>query len=364
MRFAVRLVSMILAATLLTAASASAAVIEDLCQLQGNDHNVLKGVGIVVGLAGTGDNAEEAVRSQRRLLDRLHIDVDNLGYLNSDNAAVVIVTASLPPGAKRGTRMDVQVSSLYDAESLQGGVLLDTYLLGSDDRVYAIAQGSVSVGGFTAGGGGANVTQNHVTVGRVPRGGHVVREVPTTITDGERIMLLVKQPRFEAAAAIEQAINGQLGADAATALNAGAVMVRIPAAQQNDLIGFIAAVNRIPVETPLPSKVVLNERTGTVVLGGDVIIRPCQVAHGNLTIQIATTPVFPEAPLIGEEEREGEVTDVEVVQQPARFLPVQGTSAAEVADVLNKLQVTPTDMIAIFQAMREAGALQADLEIM
>jgi flagellar P-ring protein precursor FlgI len=304
------------------------------------------------------------VRSQRRLLDRLNIDVDNLGNLNSANAAIVIVTAMLPPGAKRGTRLDVQVSSLYDAESLQGGMLLDTHLLGSDDRVYAVAQGSVSVGGFAAGGGGAAVTQNHVTVGRVPRGGHVVREVPTTITDGERIMLLVKQPRFETAAAIERAINGELGAGAATALNAGAVMVRIPPANQRDLIGFIASVNRIDVQTSVPSRVVLNERTGTIVLGGDVIIRPCQVAHGNLTIQIATTPVFPEAPLLGEEEREGEVTDIEVEQQPARFLPVQGTSAAEVADVLNRLQVTPTDMIAIFQALRQAGALEADLEIM
>ena len=348
----------------LVAPPAYATRLGDLCEVQGVRGNVLKGVGIVVGLAGTGDKVAEAVRAQQRMLERLNIEVDNLGNIKSDNAAVVIATGVFPPFAKEGTRIDVQVSSLYDCESLEGGILLNTQLTGDDGRVYAVAQGPVSTGGFNADAGGANVRQNHVTVGRVPMGAYIEREIPSTITDGERITLLLKRPDFMTASNIEQVLNDSLGPRSATALGAGAINVKIPLADQDGLVSFIARLKNLPVESALPSRVVLNERTGTIVVGGEVSVKPCQVAHGNITIEIAKSPVFPPPPLVGQEEREGEVTDLTVKQDQVYLMPVQGTSAAEVAMALNKLKITSRDMIAIFQALREAGALDADLEIM
>lgn len=357
--------AVVLAILVSVSSSASAVLIQDLCEVQGARGNVLKGIGLIVGLAGTGDGAQEAVQAQQRLLQRLNIEVDNLNNLNSDNSAVVMVTAMFPPFGKEGTRIDVSVSSLYDAESLEGGILLNTQLTGDDGRVYAVAQGPVSVGGFNAdAGGGTAVRQNHVTVGRVPMGAYIEREIPSTITDGERITLLLKRPDFRTAAILQDALNRQFGAGMASALGAGSINLRIPAAKQFHLVQFIAEVQNMSVQTPEVSKVVINERTGTIVIGGEVMIKPCQVAHGNITIEVAVTPVFPQAPLFSEEEREGEVRDVTVREDEAHFMPIGGTSASDIANALNALKVTPRDMIAIFQALREAGALEADLETM
>lgn len=344
--------------------AASAARIKDLCEIQGARGNVLKGIGLVVGLAGTGDKVPEAIRAQQRMLTRLDVSVDDLKNLKTDNAAVVIVTAVFPPFGKEGTRIDVQVSSLYNCESLQGGILLNTQLTGDDGKVYAVAQGPVSIGGFNEGKGGANVRQNHVTVGRIPMGAYIEREIPSTITDGERIVLTLKRPDFTTASNIEKVLNTALGPGAASAHGAGAVNVRIPPEDQQDLIGFIARLQDMNVDTQLPARVVINERTGTIVVGGDVVVQPCQIAHGNITIEITTTPVFPPAPVVGQEQRQGEVTETTVTQKEAYLMPVAGTSASEVALALNKLKVTPRDLISIFQALREAGALEADLEIM
>jgi len=344
--------------------SAYGARLKDLCEVQGARGNVLKGIGLVVGLAGTGDKVPEAVSAQQRMLTRLDVSVEDLKNLKTDNAAVVIVTAVFPPFAKEGTRIDVQVSSLYNCQSLQGGILLNTQLTGDDGRVYAVAQGPVSVGGFSEGRGGGATRQNHVTVGRVPMGAYIEREIPSTITDGERIVLTLKRPDFTTASTIEKTLNVALGEGSASAHGAGAVNVRIPPGEQKDLIAFIARLQEMNIDTQLPARVVINERTGTIVVGGDVIVQPCQIAHGNLTIEITTTPVFPPAPLLGGEQRQGETTNITVTQTPASLLPVGGTSASEVALALNKLKVTPRDLIAIFQALREAGALQADLEIM
>ncbi len=346
---------------------AFATTIQDLCEVQGARGNVLRGVGIVVGLAGTGDRTEEAQRAQQRMLQRMDIEVDTLRNLRTDNAAMVIVTAVHPPFAKEGTRIDVQVSSLFNADSLNGGILLNTQLRGDDDRVYAVAQGPVSVGGFAVGNGGAGVQQNHPTVGRVPMGGYIEREIPSTITDGERIVLLLKRPDFATASNIASAVNDSLNGSYASAYGAGSINIRIPEQSQRDLVAFIADLNQIPVEASIPKRVVINERTGTVVVGGDVSVRPAQVAHGNITIEIRTTPVFPPPPevAIGVEDPEAEeIVEIEIEEHEAYLLPVEGTSASEVAMALNKLRVTPRDMIAIFQALREAGALQAEIEVM
>lgn len=355
-------------AAAITGAPAQAAQLRDICAVQGARPNMLKGVGIVVGLNGTGDKAEAAINAQDRMLQRMGIEVEDIGELNSDNSAVVVVTATLPPFAKAGTRIDVKVDSLYDCGSLEGGTLLETHLRGPGmgDTVYALAQGSVTIGGFRAeGGGGTSVQQGHVTAGRIPMGATVEHEVPSTITDGRRLTLLVKQPAFSTANRVQNVINETLGDGAASALGAGTVLVTIPEQARTDLIGFIAALEELEIETSTPATVVINEKTGTIVVGGSVVVKPCQVAHGNLTIRIATTPqVTPALPFTDAEPIVTESVEVDVEEQEARLMPVSGTSAADVAEALNRLRVTPTDMISIFQALREAGALEADLQVM
>ncbi|MEK7794825.1 MAG: flagellar basal body P-ring protein FlgI, partial [Candidatus Hydrogenedentota bacterium] len=196
----------------LSSAAVHAARVKDLCEVQGVRGNALKGIGLVVGLAGTGDKAAAAIRAQERVLTRLTIEVGSAAELASSNVAVVYVTATLPPFAKEGTRIDISVHSAYDAKSLQGGTLMETLLYGADDQVYAVAQGPLSIGGFEADGGGGNtVRTNHVTSGRVPMGAYVEHEVPSTITDGQRIILLLKRPDFSAASSIVQAVNTKYG---------------------------------------------------------------------------------------------------------------------------------------------------------
>lgn len=358
-------------AILMTSTLAQAARIKDLCDVQGARGNMLKGIGIVVGLAGTGDSAAAAVAAQQRVLDRMGIEVANLKELKSSNVAVVMVTTTLPAFAKEGTRLDVLLDSLYDCKSLEGGTLLETHLTGPglDETVYAVAQGPVSVGGFNAGagggGGGASVRKNHVTAGRVPMGAHVEREVPSTITDGERIMLLLKRPDFSTAQSIQEAIDTVVSPGAAVAMGAGTVRVTIPESERSNLVGFIATLESIDVKTQMLTRVIINERTGTIVVGGNVIIKPCQVAHGSLTLKIATTPqVTPALPFTDAQPVVTQSTSVMAQEQEAYLMPVEGTSAGDVAEALNRLRVTPRDMISIFQALREAGALEADLEIM
>ncbi|MBN2307532.1 MAG: flagellar basal body P-ring protein FlgI [Candidatus Hydrogenedentes bacterium] len=356
-----------LLAGLALAQPAHALRIKDLCEVQGARGNTLTGIGLVVGLAGTGDKTNDSIRRQERMLDRLDIEIEGIRELSSANVAVVAVTATVPAFAKEGTRIDVHVSSIYDCESLEGGTLMETLLAGIDKRFYAVAQGPVSVGGFNAeGGGGTGVRKNHVTAGGIPMGAYIEREIPSTITDGERITLLLKRPEFILADRIRQAVDLHCGTDAATALGAGTVNIRIPPERRHDLVAFIAGLQELEVETDQPNAcVVVNERTGTIVVGGDVMIKPCQVAHGNLTIQIATTPVVSQPSPFGLGETvQSEVVDVGVTEEEAFLMPVQGTSAADVAATLNKLKVTPRDMIAIFQALRRAGALEADLDIM
>jgi flagellar P-ring protein FlgI len=345
---------------------ASAARIKELCELQGARGNILKGIGLVVGLGGTGDKSADAVRRQERMLDRLDIDIDNTKDLSSANVAVVVVDAMFPAFAKEGTRIDVRVNSIYDCESLEGGTLLETHLYGLDEEVYAVAQGPLSVGGFNAdGGGGTSVRKNHVTAGRVPMGAFIEREIPSTITDGDRVTLLLKHPDFITARNIQAAIDKKLGGSQASAFGPGAVNVRIPEDLQSDLVSFIATLHELRVVSDVISRVVINERTGTIVVGGDVMIKPCHVAHGNLSIEIAVTEEASQPnPLSAGETVVTAVREVRATEETAFLMEVKGTSAKEVAIALNKLKVTPRDMISIFQALREAGALDVDLEIM
>ncbi|MCC6152965.1 MAG: flagellar basal body P-ring protein FlgI, partial [Candidatus Hydrogenedentes bacterium] len=257
--------------------SANAARIKDLCEVQGARGNPLKGIGLVVGLAGTGDKNIDAAQRQLRMLERLNIEVDKIKDLVSANTAVVIVDATLPAFAKEGTRIDVRVSSIGSSQSLEGGTLTETFLYGpgtADGTVYAIAQGPVSVGGFNAesggGGGGAAVRKNHVTAGRIPMGAYVEREVPSTITDGERIALLLKRADFATADHIRHVLDDKYGVGTSSALSASTITVKIPNEMQSDLISFIAEVENVEVQADLPARIVINERTGTLVVGGEV----------------------------------------------------------------------------------------------
>jgi flagellar P-ring protein precursor FlgI len=349
--------------------AAQATTIRELSEVRGARGNDLIGVGFVVGLSGTGDSSQSSIAAQERVLESLGFDVTSLSDLASANSAMVIVTTTIPAFAKEGTRIDVQVASLSDATSLEGGTLLLTQLKfpgATNETVYAIAQGPISVGGFNVdASGGTGVRNNHVTSGRIPMGAYVEREVPSTITDGHRIVLLVKRPDFGVANSIQNAVNKKYDEQTAMAFGAGAVRINIPQDKLNNLTAFIAELQDTRVTTRLPSRVVFNERTGTLVMGGEVVIKPCYVAHGSLTIRIATTPaVTPALSFTDAQATVTETSELTVETEEAVFMPVEGSTAGEVAEALNRLRVTPRDMISIFQALREQGALEADLEIM
>ena len=350
---------------LLVHGAMAATAIRDLCDVQGARGNRITGVGLVVGLMGTGDTSTAAVEAQKNILERYGINILDLGSLNSKNVAICMVDAVLPPFAKEGTTIDVNVESILDAKSLEGGQLLETFLHGpgGGDTVYAVASGPVSLGGFNADtSAGTSVRSNHPTAGRIPGGATIEQEVPVSITDGERIMLLVRQPSFEAANAITMVLDEAYGKGAASALSGGAIQVRIPQEKQRDLIAFIAELNKLRVDVKPPAVVVINERTGTIVVGAGVMVKPCQVAHGSLTVEISITETaVPALPFTDADPIVVENQDVEVTEPEVSLMPVEGTSAAEVARSLNLLRLTPRDMIAIFQALHAAGALDAEI---
>ena len=346
---------------------AKAIRIKDLCEVQGARGNSLSGIGIVTGLAGTGDKSADAMRAQEQMLRRFGIDIDSRDELSSKNVAIVTVTTTIPAFAKEGTKIDVKVQSLYDAKSLEGGTLMETYLMGADEQIYAVAQGAVSVGGFNAdASGGSSVRNNHVTAGTIPMGAFVEQEIPSTITDGERIMLLLTRPDFGTARNIQMALNKNVAEGSSEALGAGTVSVIIPQENRGDLVSFIANLQDIDVESEVKAKIIFNERTGTIVVGGDVRISPCHVAHGGLTISITSTPAVSQPlPFSDGWTVETEETQIDVIEpDPVALMPLKGVSAADVAAGLNSLKVTPRDMISIFQALRQAGVLEAELVTM
>lgn len=343
--------------------------IKDLCEIQGARGNPITGVGIVTGLAGTGDKTPDAMRAQEQMLRRFGIEIDSRRDLASKNVAIVTVTTIIPAFAKEGTRLDANIQSIYDAKSLEGGTLMETFLMGSDEQVYAVAQGAISVGGFNAdAGGGTSVRNNHVTAGHIPMGAFVEREIPSTITDGERINLLLTRPDFGTARNIQKALNKSIGPNTSKALGAGTINVVVPEQYRADLVGFIADLQEIQVKSELRARVMFNEKTGTIVVGGDVRISPCHVAHGGLTIKVSSQPVVSQ-PLPFSEGLTVEAveTDIEVIEEDAALMPIlinknlNDVSAADVAEALNRLKVTPRDMISIFEVLRQAGVLEAEL---
>ena len=342
--------------------------VRDLAMVAGARDNQLAGYGLVVGLAGDGDkNPVYTIQTVANMLQRYGVTVP-AATLVSKNVAVVMVTADIPAFMKPGTRLDVTVSSIGDAKSLQGGVLLQTPLLGADGKVYAVAQGATSIGGFAAGaegGGGATVQKNHPTVGQIINGALVEREIPVTVVRNNYIELLLREPDFTSASRLAAALNEKFP-NSSLALDSTTVRVQLPEGLEDSPVDFIARLEQIEVTPDTPARIIINERTGTIVATSHIQISNCAVSHGNLTITIAST-LDVSQPNAFSQTGDTVVTprtDTKVSEGRASLIALPELPTVEkVASALNALGVTPRDMMAIFQAMKQAGALQAELLI-
>lgn len=363
-------VALILACLFILPRTASAARVEEMCEVSGVRPNQLIGYGLVVGLNNTGDTGQSrfTVQSTAAMLRRLGATVDQRA-IQTRNAAAVMITATLPPFASAGARLDVTVSSLGNARSLFGGTLLQTPLFGGDKKVYAVAQGPVLVGGFNASAfTGSSFTKNHTTVGRVPEGALVEREVPMQQLAEGGMTLTLREPSFVNAHRIAQAIDGALGAGSARAIDGGRVQVKAPKQYDKDPVGLLAAVSVVEVEPDASARVVIDERTGTIVVGAAVRISEVAIAQGGLTVEIQESQLVSQpAPLTFRGNAQTAVvpkSEISVEQAPGALAHVKASaSLKELVDALNAIGVRPRDLIAIFQALRTAGALQARIEV-
>ena len=356
---------MVLLNTLVTA---SAVQVRDLVMVSGARDNQLVGYGLVAGLAGDGDKDPVYTKQTvANLLQRYGITVPAT-TLSSKNVAVVMVTADIPAFVKPGTRLDVQVASMGDAKSLQGGVLLQTALLGADNKVYAVAQGPLSIGGFVAGGGGgggASVTKNHPTAAQIVNGAIVEREIPTTIVHDNTIELLLREPSFTSASRLAAAVNTAF-TNSAHALDSTTVQVRMPTNAAAFPVDFIARLQDLEVTPDTPARIIINERTGTIVATSTIRISSCAVSQGNIVISVASTldvsqpnPFSTTGQTVVTPRTTTDVTEAKAALVALPELP----TVEKVASALNALGATPRDMMAIFEAMKQAGALKAELLI-
>ena len=342
--------------------------IKDLANIEGVRQNQLIGYGLVVGLNGTGDtlnNIPFTKQSLQAMLERLGVNIRG-ATIRTGNVAAVMVTANLPAFGTQGTRIDVTVSSLGDAKSLQGGTLLPTGLRGPDGATYGLAQGPLTLGGFGGGGGGNSVVVNHLTAGRVPGGGMIQMVSRAQLPASREITLALHEPDFVSASRVADAINKELGGGAARAIDSANVTVKIP--ENNASVSdFMARLEPITVSVDEVARVVINERTGTVVVGSHVTLGPAAVAHGNLQVSISTqNDVSQPAPMSGPKAQTVVVpqTSVSVKEGGGQLIALEeGTTLYDVVRALNALGATPRDIIAIMQALKAAGALRAELVI-
>jgi len=350
------------------AAGPAAVRLKDVVSLQGVQATPLIGYGLVVGLNKSGDRRQTIFSAQTlaNMLERFGVSVPG-EQIKIENVAAVMVTAELPAFVKSGIRIDVVVSSVGDAKSLQGGTLLATTLRGPDGSVYALAQGPLSLGGFGGGEGGNSVQVNHLTAGRVPGGGLVQTSSRVLLPTGRDLTLAMRDPDFVNARRVAEAINSDLGASTAKAVDAATVVVRVPDAYTNALPELMARLEPLPLSVDTVARVVVNERTGTVVVGANVRLGAAAVAHGNLSVQIATQyDVSQPAPFAkGGETAVVPRTDLAVKEGDNKLATLEeGTTLEGVVRALNALGATPRDIIAIIQALKAAGALQAELVIL
>jgi flagellar P-ring protein precursor FlgI len=341
-------------------------MLRDLISIEGIRSNQLVGYGLVMGLQGTGDtlrNSQFTQQSLSAMLERMGVNVTGL-QMQTRNTAAVVVTATLPAFARQGAPIDVQVSSLGDAKSLTGGMLMVTPLMGADGEVYAVAQGSILVGGFQAAGAAQAVKQGVTTTGRIPGGATVEREIPNTLDNLAQLRLMLRSPDFTTANRIEQAINAKLGEGIATATDFGAVNVTVPMAYANRVTALVAQIERIPIQPDVPARVVIDEKSGTIVIGADVKLNTVAITHGNLTVRITESAMVSQpGPFSGGQTVVVPTTQVEVNDQSNKRLQLVSRNATlrDLVAGLNALGLGPRDLIQVLNALKAAGALHAEL---
>src|SRR5499426_3744840 len=346
----------------------AASRIKDLANVEGVRQNQLIGYGLVVGLNGTGDtinNSPFTRQSLQAMLERLGVNIRGQ-TLRTGNVAAVMVTANLPAFGTQGTRIDVTVSAMGDAKSLQGGTLLVTPLLGADGNVYAVGQGSLAIGGFAAEGEAAKIVRGVPTVGRISNGAIIEREIEFALNKLGQLRLALRNPDFTTAKRIASAINDFIGSPAAEPLDPSTVQITIPKNFEGNVIALLTEVEQLQIEPDLAAKVIIDERSGIIVMGRDVRVSTVAVAQGNLTVTISETPVVSQPqPFSRGETRVAPRTRVGVTEEGKKFAIVkEGVSLQQLIDGLNALGIGPRDLISILQAIKAAGAIQADIEVM
>jgi len=356
---------LIITAICVISTAVNAERIKDITSFEGVRDNQLIGYGLVVGLDGTGDKGKAAVQSIVNMLERMGLTL-NPNEINSKNIASVVITSTLPPFAKPGIKIDALISSIGDAKSLQGGTLLLAPLKGPDGKVYGLAQGPVSIGGFAAEGEAGAVQKNHPSAGRVPLGVTIEREPEFKLGGGDDIRLFLHEADFTTSNEIAKTINKEFNGEYAFPVDSSSIKVTIPPLFKGNIVSLISSIDMLNVKVDAPAKVVINERTGTIIIGYNVRISPVAIAHGSLAIEIREEPqVSQPAPFAPEGAETVTVprTSISVSEQKARLLEVSGVSLGEVVRALNALGVTPRDLISILQALKTSGALKAELEI-
>jgi flagellar P-ring protein precursor FlgI len=364
-----RLLALVCFSTLILG-SAQAARIKEVASVEGVRTNQLTGFGLVVGLDGTGDQTTQMPYTSQGITNYLQqlgitLPIASASQLQLKNVAAVLVTAQLPAFARPGQAIDVNVSSVGNSKSLKGGMLITTPLKGADGEIYALAQGNLVVAGAGASAGGSKVQVNHLSAGRIPNGAQVERSVATPLQQGDNLILGLEASDFQTARKVAQAINNRFGAGTAQALDGRTIKVQAPMVP-DDRVNFMAELEELPLESSIPSaKVVINSRTGSIVLNQSVTLGPCAIAHGNLSISISSTPnVSQPNALSGGQTTVTEKTDIQIKSEPGMLIQLPPAPLlADVVRALNSLGATPQDLLAILQAIKAAGALNAELEV-
>ena len=347
---------------------AQATRIKEIASVQGVRPNQLVGYGLVVGLDGTGDQTTSApftTQSINSLLQQMGVTVPAGASMQLKNVAAVMVTAQLPAFAQPGQPIDVNVSSLANAKSLRGGTLIATPLKGADGQIYALAQGNLIVGGAGASAGGSKVQINHLSAGRIPEGATVERAVATPLNQGSILQLDLNASDYNTARQVARAINTRMGGSVAQAVDGRRVQVAMPESP-DERVSFMAEIENLNVELASPAaRVIINARTGSVVVNEAVTLSACAVAHGSLSVTINTTPLVSQPNAFSQGQTvQSEKSDITIRQEPGSLIQLPaGTKLADVVKALNSLGATPQDLVAILQAMKSAGALNAELEV-
>ncbi|MGB6351286.1 MAG: flagellar basal body P-ring protein FlgI [Pseudolabrys sp.] len=343
--------------------------IKDLASIEGVRQNQLIGYGLVVGLNGTGDtlnNIPFTKQSLTAMLERLGVNIRGQ-TIRTGNVAAVMVTGNLPPFGTQGTRMDVTVSAMGDAKSLQGGTLLVTPLLGADGNVYAVAQGSLAISGFQAEGEAAKITRGVPTVGRIANGALIEREIEFALNRVGQLRMALRNPDFTTAKRIAAAINDYIGSPTAEPIDQSTIVITLPTKSTSNIVSFLTEIEQLQIEPDLPARIVIDERSGVVVIGRDVRVSMVAVAQGNLTVTVSETPEVSQPAPFARRGRTTVVPRTSIgVQEDGKkmFLVKEGISLQQVVDGLNAMGIGPRDLITILQAIKAAGAIQADIEVM